>query len=217
MIDTNRNFKIVCQDRKNNDQYLLGFFDTKWKAIDSIPEVFKENETWIGEISRLLVKPVDPAMIEHPVNTDYMHYCRSLIPNDEWKRVIMSDASAEIDCNNMMCGGQTYYNLSRMIPKDWTTIDIGCAYNPQSYFFAEHCNHIAVNPPDMSDDFHFEEFVAPGTKHFSMTGQKFIRDILPTLGINIKKTFAIMNFVPDYECLRMVRDTFANLYCFYPA
>ena len=104
-----------------------------------------------------------------------MHYVCSLIPDTEWARVVLhSDAGAEIQANSLMCGGMTYYNLSRMIPKDWTVIDIGASYGAQSYLFQNHAKYIAVEPSWVSEDFHFEYFKAPNTELLFMTGQEFI-------------------------------------------
>ena len=173
--------------------------------------------SWIKSTKQLMVKRVNPDMILNPVATDYEHYLRSLIPDNEWERVIRSDASAEIDCNNMTCGRGTYYMLSKMIPKDWTVIDFGCAYNAQSYFFQNHARHIAIEPEWKNTDFRFEYFRAPRTEILFTTGQDFINDILPNMNLNIDKTFAICNYVPSGACNLLVRQTFKNVFTFYPA
>ena len=212
------NFKVVKDDPHNDDQYLLGFYETEQDARNDMREMPSIYPSWIRTPQELVVKRVHPEMILCPVATDYSHYCRSLIPSDEWKRVMKSDASAEISANNMMCGfgGRTYYNLSKMIPKDWTVIDIGCAYNPQSYFFMYHKRHIAVEMPYCDSDFHFEFFKAPNTELMFKSGQEFIKDVLPTLDLDLEKTFAICNYVPSNECCEMVRKTFKNCFCYYP-
>lgn len=212
-----RNFKIVKPDKNNSDEYLVGFFETEMKARSALFEMPKKYPTWIKSHRELLVKRVNPEQIPRPVTTDYEHYLRSLIPDEEWKRVMQSDASAEIDANNMTCGRGTYYMLSKMIPKDWTVIDFGCAYNPQSYFFKEHARHIAIEPPFVDNDFHFEFFRAPRTEVLYTTGQLFIKEILPELNLDLDKTFAICNYVPSDDCCKMVRETFKNCFTFYPA
>ena len=128
-----------------------------------------------------------------------------------------SDASAEIQASSCMCGGATYYYLSKMISKSWTVIDIGCAYNPQSYLFQEHARHIAIEPLWLDKDFHFEYFKAPNTELLFMTGQEFIQNELPKLNLNLSKTFCIVNYVPSNEVYQMARETFKNLWCYYPA
>ena len=212
-----RNFKLVKQDEHNEDQYLLGFYKTEFEAHRACPSFPAKYPSWIKSTKQLMVKRVNPDMILNPVATDYEHYLRSLIPDKEWERVIKSDASAEIDCNNMTCGRGTYYMLSKMIPKDWTVIDFGCAYNAQSYFFQNHARHIAIEPEWKNTDFHFEYFIAPRTEIMFTTGQDFINDLLPNMNLNIDKTFAIVNYVPSGACNLLVRQTFKNVFTFYPA
>ncbi len=214
-----RNFKLVVQDQQNNDQYLIGFYENEQGAYFEKAKFASTRNKWIPSQKDLIVKRVDIEMINNPVATDYAHYIRSLIPDEEWLRVMKSDASAEIDANNSVCGfgGRTYYNLSKMIPKDWTVIDFGCAYNPQSYLFQNHARHIAIEPVWNDKDFHFEYFKAPNTELLFMTGQEFIQKELPKLALDLKTTFAICNFVPSAKCCKMVRETFMNCFCFYPA
>jgi hypothetical protein len=212
-----KSWKLVKQDPNNADQYLLGYFNSEQHAKDNIPFMMQKYGNWIKNKESIVVKRVNPEMILNPVVTDYMHYVWSLIPKDDKERVMRSDASAEIDANNHMCGGATYYNLSKMIPKDWTVIDIGCAYNPQSYLFQNHARHIAVEPEWLDSDFCFEHFKAQNTELLFMTGQAFIKKELPKLNLDLSKTFCILNFVPSDEVNVLVRQSFRNLYVFYPA
>ena len=213
-----RNYKVVYTYDKNDDEDLFDFYETIEKAEAAKPVLAEKYPRWITDVNRLIVKPVSLERILDPVATDYSHYCRSLIPDDEWMRVIKSDASAEIHAGNLICGygGRDYYYLSKMINKDWTVIDVGCAYNAQAYFFLDHAKYIAVNPEYKSDDFHFEYFHPEGTDFYAATGQEFIRDILPTLNLDLKKTFAICHWVPSEECQRMVRETFPYCFVIYP-
>ena len=212
-----RNFKIVITDNRNTDEDLVGFYETKDEAREACLSIQKKRPEWITSWRELIIKRVDPELIPRPVATDYEHYLRSLIPDEEWERVIKSDASAEMNHNCMTCGCGTYYMLSKMIPKDWTVIDFGCAYNPQSYLFQNHARHIAIEPEWKDSDFHFEHFRAPRTEIMFATGQDFINDFLPHMNLDINKTFAICNYVPSGACNLMVRETFANCFTFYPA
>ena len=187
------------------------------QAREAMYEMPKRCPSWIKSTRELVVKRIHPDMIACPVGTDYEHYLRWLIPDEEWKRVMNSDARAEIDHNNMTCGRGTYYMLSKMIPKDWTVIDFGCAYNPQSYLFMYHQRHIAIEPQYMGEDFYFEYFQAPHTELLRMSGQAFIKWELPKMDLDLKKTFAICNYVPSDECCEMVRNVFTNVFTFYPA
>lgn len=212
-----KSWKLVKQDPKNEDQYLLGFFNSEKHAKDNIPFIMQKYGNWIKSKESIVVKRVNPEMILNPVVTDYMHYVWSLIPKEEIERVMKSDASAEIQSSCHMCGGATYYNLSKMIPKHWTVIDIGCAYNPQSYLFQSHARHIAIEPLWLDKDFHFEYFKAPNTELLFMTGQEFIQNELPKMNLDLNKTFCIVNYVPSGAANLMARETFKNIYTYYPA
>lgn len=213
-----KKWKLVLQDYWNDDQYLLGFFQSETDAKLAIPKLKQKYKDWIGN-REPIVKRVNPEMILNPVCTDYMHYVCSLIPSNEWQRVMKSDASAEITSDSIMCGGATYYYLSRMIPKEWTVIDVGASYGAQSYLFQDHARYIAVEPFESSDDWHFEDFKADGTERYQMTAGKFVKDVLPTLNLDLKKTFAICNYVPEWfgeNPMELVRQTFHNCYVYYP-
>lgn len=216
-----KKYKVVKNNKYNEDQYLIGFFETSDEAYDALPVIRKRHSEWITDIRDLHVKMVDPEFIHEPVATDYAHYIRSLIPDEDWKRIMDSDAAAEIDSNDNVCGygGRNYYYLSRMIPLDWTVVDIGCGYNLQSALFSNHKRYIAVNPDEYEkdQDWHFEHYVAPGTEYYDSTGQEFIRSVLPKLGLDMNKTFAICHWVPSEECRKMVGETFKNLFVIYPA
>ena len=211
-------FKIVRSNGYNSDQDLIGFFETEMQAQSAKPAVFEKHKDWVKNVNNLIVKPVDPKLIANPVSTDYMHYTRSLIPDEEWERVMKSDASAEIHSNSLMCGAGTYYYLSQMIDKGWTVVDIGVSYAAQSYLFQNHHRYIAVEPfPKDFNDWHFEMFSPPKMELFQMSGQKFITDYLPHLNLDLNKTFAIVNYVPSDECCKMVRETFKNVWSYYPS
>lgn len=205
-MDTSKRYKVVFRDKHTTDEHLVGFFETKELAQDALDK----------KLQGYYIKETDPQYIGHIVETDYHHFVRALISNDEWNRVIKSDACAEIFCDHLMCDAKAYYTLSRMIPKDATIIDIGCSYNAQSYLFKEHKAYIGVDPIEDFNNWHFEHFVAEGTKFYNMTGQQFIKEVLPTLELDLDKVFAICTYVPDWECQRLVRETFKNLYVYYP-
>lgn len=218
LLPKSRLYKVVCTNDRNEDQDLFGFYPNARMAAQAIPALEKRCSDWIKRCNcQLIVKPTYPEMIFNPVYTDYEHFNRALIPDDEWKRVMDSDAAAEICCNSMTCGLGYYYKLAQMIDKKWTVIDIGCAYNPQSYLFQGHARFIAVKPEWKDSDFHFEHFQAPKTEFYAMTGQQFIKKKLETLDIDLNRTFAIVNYVPNDLCSQLVRETFKNVWAYYPA
>ena len=214
------NFKVVLMNSRNDDQDLMGLYETEMQAQSAKPKIFAEHSRWVKNVNNLIVKPIDPERIFMPVCTDYMHYVFSLIPSEEWQRVMKSDASAEIHANSLMCGGETYYYLSRMIPKDWTVVDIGAAYGAQSYLFQNHAKYIAVEPYVSCEGFRIENFKANGTERYDVSAGKFINEILPTLNLDLKKTFAIANYIPNWfgeNPIELTRQTFPNCYTYYPA
>lgn len=103
-----------------------------------------------------------------------------------------------------------YRNLSELIPKHFTVIDLGCAYNPQCFYFTEHKKYISV---DYSPCVKFkssnciiyqksiEEFIAENLKEF-----------------NLDETFAICSYVPPWggNNREMVRKAFKNVFVYYP-
>jgi hypothetical protein len=220
LLPKSRLYKVVCTNDRNDDQDLFGFYPNARKAAQAIPALEKRYGDWIKRCNgQLIVKPTYPEMIFNPVCTDYEHFNRALIPDDEWKRVMDSDAAAEICCNSMTCGRGYYYKLAQMIDKKWTVIDIGASYGAQSYLFQDHAKYIAVEPFESSDDWHFENFKADGTERYEMTAGNFIKDILPTLNLDLKKTFAICNYVPEWfgeKPMELIRHTFHNCFVYYP-
>ncbi len=206
-IPKTRRLKIVRRNKFNNDECLLGFYPDEESATRELP--FLNGDC--------IVKPTNPELIIRPVETDYSHLVSALIPDEEMSRVMASDASAEITHDCITCGSRTYYELARMIDKSWTVIDIGCSYNTQSYLFQDHAGYIGVNPNMDIEGFHFERFQAPGTQFYEMSGQRFIKEVLPTIGLDLDCVFAICHFVPDKDCTELVRKTFKNVFTYYPA
>lgn len=98
---------------------------------------------------------------------------------------------------------ETYYYLSKIIPKNWTVVDFGCAYMPQAYYFRKHKAFIGV---DIGDCKRF---------HFNNT-DLFIGTIADYLKLNpsIKKVFAICNNVPSPET-KLVRKHYPNCFIYY--
>lgn len=217
-------FKVVRPNRLNADEDLMGFYASAEQAQEDKKNIVARNNSLVKSEDELIVKPVDPEMIHRPVCTDYMHYVRSLIPDHEWRRVMQSAASAEIFESHLMCGGVTYYYLSRMIPKDWTVIDFGASYAAQSYLFAEHKQYIAVEPfKSYGEGLIAENFIAAGTKRYEITTYSFVEGVLPVLvnakEIELECTFAICNYVPNWfgeDPIDIVHSHFRNCYTFYP-
>jgi len=99
----------------------------------------------------------------------------------------------------------TYYYLSKIIPKYWTVIDFGCAWNTQAYFFRKHKAYIAVDN-GVSERFCFEN-----TTIFKGSIASYLKQNPPS-----REIFAICNYVPSNDT-KLVREYYSNCYIFYPS
>lgn len=97
----------------------------------------------------------------------------------------------------------TYYHLSKIIPKDWIVIDFGCAYNPQAYFFRSHKKFVAVDI-DKCKKFKFEN-----TEIHEDGLVKYIQH-----NPNNFKVFAICNNVPT-DKVDLIRSHYKDMFIFY--
>ena len=96
-----------------------------------------------------------------------------------------------------------YYFLSKVIPKDWTIVDLGCAYAPQAYYFQKHKKYIGV---DSSES---KRFKFKNTQHFYCSIRKYLlRNPEPF------KHFAICSYVPSNE-VNLVRKYYSDLFVYY--
>lgn len=103
-----------------------------------------------------------------------------------------------------------YKNLSQIIPKNFTVIDLGCAYNPQCFYFTEHKRYIAV------DSWKNQVFKSENCEVYFMTIKQFIQRHLKDYDLN--ETFAICSYVPPWgdDNMKLVRDNFINVFTYYP-
>lgn len=101
-----------------------------------------------------------------------------------------------------------YEQLSKIIPRHWTVIDLGCAYNPQCVFFTSHKEFIAVDESDC------DKFQSANCRVFTMSIGDFIARHVHEFDID--ETFAICSYVPlAYQ--EDIRSAFKNLFIFYPS
>ena len=139
------------------------------------------------------------------------------IPKEELKRVLSQDL-CDIDCE-FIGFLKPYWCLSRIIPKDWTIFDFGCSYNPQCYFFDNHLAYHAIEPIDQNGQCS-ELFNTKNTIIHRCTTGQFVKNTLPTLNVDMDRSFAIVNNVPNWygeDSMRLIRETFKNCYTFYIA
>ncbi|MDD5589069.1 MAG: hypothetical protein PHP92_03395 [Candidatus Nanoarchaeia archaeon] len=101
----------------------------------------------------------------------------------------------------------TYYYLSKIVPKDWIIIDFGCAYNAQSYYFRKHKKFIGIDlKHEIKKRFYFKN-----TKIFEGKISDYLKLNPPT-----EKNFAICNNVPSKE-IELVRKYYPNCFVYYTA
>ena len=131
-----------------------------------------------------------------------------LLPQDQIEKVFGQD---ECDIDYQFLGFTYVYKaLSLIIPKHFTVVDLGCAYNPQCFYFTEHKRYVAVDQGNMV------RFQAPNCDLYTMTIQEFIEKHLHEF--DLKETFAICSYVPDWygENRKAVREAFENVFTYYP-
>lgn len=134
-----------------------------------------------------------------------------LIPKSELER--LKGTVGEF-CKDFMGFVDTYYHLSKIIPKEYTIIDFGSGHNAQSYFFINHKRYISVNPRsgiDMDDGM----FCPSNCEIYRMTTGEFLN----TIDYPTKMIFAICNYVPNWysqDSINLVKEHFRNVYTFYP-
>jgi hypothetical protein len=138
--------------------------------------------------------------------------CRELldsIPQDQLDTVL-NQQYCDID-GEFLGFVKEYKHLSEIIPKHFTVIDCGCAYNPQSYFFQRHKRFIAID--NFKDTIRFQ---APGTEFYHISIEAFIQERLHEFDLD--ETFAICSYVPDWGALNkeLVRKSFKNVFVYYP-
>lgn len=104
----------------------------------------------------------------------------------------------------------TYYYLSKIIPRRYTVIDFGCAYSPQAYYFRKHKKYFGIDP-NTKENFNFEN-----TTFLQMTIESYLESVKHPFFDEFfeKDCFAIANNVPSIE-VNLIKNKFKNLYIFY--
>lgn len=70
-------------------------------------------------------------MVEHKTFKEITAYLLSLIPKEEIEKLKNNIGDC---CAEFMGFVDIYYHLSQIVPKYYTIIDFGAAYNTQNYF-----------------------------------------------------------------------------------
>ena len=135
----------------------------------------------------------------------------NLIPMEEVKRLFKKNYRMDGNiCPEFMGFTRVYKSLLDIVPKHFTIIDLGCCYAAQCYYFKDYKQYIGV---DVEDE---ERFATENTTHYEMSIQKFIKEVLPKLHLNLKECFAICSYVPDDNATELARHTFPNILVYYP-
>lgn len=90
------------------------------------------------------------------------------------------------------------------VPADFTVIDFGCNQAVQACYFENNPKYIGIDSAVPKE----YRFSARNTEYYDMSIQDFIKNILPTLNLDLEKVYAICSYVPDKEAQKMVADTF---------
>lgn len=136
---------------------------------------------------------------EHPIFQEF--------PDKENVDKLLSQDFCEIDYEfpGFM---SVYEGLSKIIPLNYSIIDFGCYMAVQSGYFKKHKSYIGV------DIIEFNRFQTYNSKHYVMTIKEYIDNLVLD---SFDEVFAICSYVPDYKSCELVRTTFKNVFCFYPA
>lgn len=149
--------------------------------------------------------------MQTPTDEEITAYVCSLIPRDQWERVMSENYYAAADIGPDFLGFMdVYYHLACVIPPHWTIIDLGCAYSPQAFLFTSHRAFVGVDIGNLI------RFSAPNTCHYSMR----ISEFLDTHGSEFDphETFAICSYCPMWGATdtAQLRAFFPNLFVYYP-
>lgn len=178
-----------------------GPIQRKWDAFDSVEAAFNAGmeEGWA------LSKWEEKAEAAHE---DAHAELFKLFPAEQIEAVF---SQPEVDIDSSFLGFvDVYRNLSRIIPEHFTVIDLGCAYNPQCFFFAGHKEYVAVDVEQKV------RFMSPNCTFYQKTISAFISEDLKRF--DLSETFAICSYVPPWygHDSKVVRETFRNLFVYYP-
>jgi len=131
-----------------------------------------------------------------------------ILPKKQLKDVLNQEI-CDIDIEFMGFIG-IYKNLSQIIPQHFTIIDLGCAYNPQCFYFQRHKSYIAV---DIDNTIKFK---SKNCIIYEEGIEKFIQNEIQKYDLD--ETFVICSYVPlKDEINKLIRETFPNLFVFYPS
>ena len=141
----------------------------------------------------------------------------NLIPKEQIDNTIENNSDIwcemSFEPSDPFIGFMEYYDaISKIIPYNYTIIDIGCAYAFQSYLFKDHKQYIGICPS-------CNVKILPQNGIFYKTdANNFITNELPKLNLNLDKVFCICSYVPlNKHDQNILKNTFKNLFYYYPS
>lgn len=138
------------------------------------------------------------------------HELFNLIPQEEMDRIFDYN---KCEFSYDFLGFTDFYKaLASVIPQGKTIIDFGCNQALQSYYFRNHNRYIGIDI-EIPTEYRYR---TDNSLHFQDEITKWIEFEFSKLGINQKDCFAIVNFVPDWGAQALVKQTFNNVFCYYP-
>lgn len=128
----------------------------------------------------------------------------------ELTKEVMSQDKCDIE-PQFMCFCEIYYYLSKIIPKHWTVLDLGCAFAPQCWYFKDHDLYIGVDPGK------FKRFKTPNAAFYQGTIKEFV-NTETARKLDKETTFGIMSYVPadDYSYF-LAKTHLDNIFVYYPS
>jgi hypothetical protein len=114
------------------------------------------------------------------------------------------------DC---LCTAHMYYHLSKIIPKNRTIFDLGCAEAFQAWFFRNHKAYVGVDILCKIKD----RISLPNTRHHMCSIENFIQSHCREERED--PHFAICCYVPPWNQNNeeLVREHFDHVFVFYPS
>lgn len=159
------------------------------------------EETRLKELNKEIENYYGLEIIEKLMKKDYDDYLKHYEKTPDAEYSSFTDALEETDFI-------TYKNLSEFNSKDDIIIDIGCWYGIQSMFFDHTRLYIGVE--------HFGNwfvnYTGSNKLYFKMEGLKFLKEVLPCMGLPLEKIFIISNLVVDKELNEYIMNNFKNYY-----
>lgn len=180
-----------------------------WETREQVMQRFDVGSSTVDTWAKMYPEIFKYRKKKHDPYEDVLDRLFKILPKDECDKVF---DGPECDIEPCFMGFvEIYEGLAKIIPQHYTVVDLGCAYNPQAYYFANHKEYLAV---DISDCVKFQP---PNCKIFHMSIEAFIMS--ETQKMNLSETFAICSYVPPWggDNMKLVRDAFTNVFTFYPA